>query len=219
MIAMDLVTGFLGNLKINNNREWFHAHKADYEKARKQFETFLNVLITEIRKFDPSIGMLTPKDCVFRINRDIRFSSDKSPYKTNMGAYISQGGRKGEMAGYYLHIDPEQYFAAGGLYMPQAEPLKKVRDEIYFGSGILKSIIQKPSFVKVFKTLDGDKLTRPPKGYPADFPDIDLLKYKSFTVSHGLDEETIMSDRLLKVVTDVFKEMHPFIGFLNNALK
>ncbi|MFU8843962.1 MAG: DUF2461 domain-containing protein [Bacteroidales bacterium] len=216
---MDLVTGFLGKLKINNNREWFHAHKADYEKSRGQFEAFLNALIAEIRKFDPSIGMLTPKDCIFRINRDIRFSSDKSPYKTNMGAYISQGGRKGEMAGYYLHIDPEQSFAAGGLYMPQAEPLKKIRDEIYFNAGEFKSIIHKPSFVKVFGEPDGDKLTRPPKGYPADFPDIDLLKYKSFTVSHALVEETIRSVRLLEIVTAVFSEMHPFIGFVNNALK
>jgi uncharacterized protein (TIGR02453 family) len=216
---MDLVIGFLRKLKANNQREWFQSNKPDYEKARKQFEALLNSLIPEIRKFDPSIGMLTPKDCVFRINRDIRFSADKSPYKTNMGAYISLGGRKGEKAGYYIHIDPEQSFAAGGLYMPQPEVLKKVRDEIYFNAGEFKSIIHKPSFVKVFRELDGDKLTRPPKGYPADFPDIELLKYKSFTASNILNEETILSDGLVKDVTTIFIEMHPMIRFLNNAIK
>lgn len=216
---MDFVIGFLRKLKANNLREWFQSNKPDYEKARKQFEALLNSLIPEIRKFDPSIGMLTPKECVFRINRDIRFSADKSPYKTNMGAYISLGGRKGEKAGYYIHIDPEQSFAAGGLYMPQAEVLKKVRDEIYFNAGEFKSIIHKPSFVKVFGELDGDKLTRPPKGYPADFPDIELLKYKSFTASHILNEKRIVSDGLVKDVTAIFHEMHPMIRFLNNAIK
>ena len=216
---MDLVIGFLRKLKANNQREWFQSNKPEYEKARKQFEALLNSLIPEIRKFDPSIGMLTPKDCVFRINRDIRFSADKLPYKTNMGAYISQGGRKGEMAGYYIHIDPEQSFAAGGLYMPQPEVLKKVRDEIYFNAGEFKSIIHKPSFVKVFGELDGDKLTRPPKGYPADFPDIELLKYKSFTASHLLNEKTIVSVGLVKDVAGLFLEMYPMIRFLNNAIK
>jgi uncharacterized protein (TIGR02453 family) len=216
---MDLITGFLRKLKTNNQREWFQSNKPDYEKARKQFEALLNSLIPEIRKFDPSIGTLTAKECVFRINRDIRFSADKSPYKTNMGAYISQGGRKGEMAGYYIHIDPDQSFAAGGLYMPQPVVLKKVRDEVYFNAGEFKSIIHKPSFVNVFGELDGDKLTRPPKGYPADFPDIELLKYKSFTVSHMLDEKTLMSDGLVKDVAAIFLEMHPLIRFLNNAIK
>jgi uncharacterized protein (TIGR02453 family) len=216
---MDLVIGFLRKLKANNQREWFQSNKPDYEKARKQFEALLNSLIPEIRKFDPTIGMLTPKDCVFRINRDIRFSADKSPYKTNMGAYISQGGRKGEKAGYYIHIDPEQSFAAGGLYMPQPEVLKKVRDEVYFNAGEFKSIIHKPSFVKVFGELDGDKLTRPPKGYPPDFPDIELLKYKSFTASHLLNEKTIVSVGLVKDVAGLFLEMYPMIRFLNNAIK
>src|SRR5919199_2897449 len=138
---------FLGKLKQNNNKAWFDANRARYEEARAQFEDFVQLLIAEINKFD-DLGALSAKECIFRINRDIRFSKDKSPYKTNMGASIAPGGKKSTRQSYYVHIAPhDRSFLAGGLYMPTPEQLAKFRQAIDRDAARFKRIINAKDFV------------------------------------------------------------------------
>lgn len=216
---MKNVIPFLTELKKNNNREWFQANKKKYDQAKTEFETFVNGLIAELVKIDPQIGTLTAKECVFRIFRDVRFSNDKSPYKTNMGGFIARGGRKGGYSGYYIHIDPEGSFIAGGLYMPPADILKKVRQEIMYNVEEFKGIIHKASFQKAYGQLEGEMLKRPPKDFPADFPDIELLKFKSYTVLHAIDAGTILNPDFTKYAINIFKELKPLNHFLNRAME
>ena len=123
---------FLTVLKENNYKEWFHENKPLYEEAKKEFEPFVNILIQEIRSIDKEVGHLEPKDCIFRVFRDIRFSKDKTPYKTNFGAFVAKGGgRKSEFGGYYFHLEPDNCLLAGGIWMPQPDILKAMRQEIY----------------------------------------------------------------------------------------
>lgn len=215
---MKNVLDFLTDLSKNNNREWFNSNKDRYLDAKETYDGMVNRLIPEIRKFDPGIGTITAKDCVFRIYRDVRFSKNKSPYKTNMGGFITRGGRKGGYAGYYLHIDPVESFIAGGNHMPPPDRLKKIRQEIMYNIEDFKKILNAPGFKKYYGQLDGDKLKRPPKDFPADFPDIDLLKFKSYTVVHRIDSDQILDNGFEKYVIKVFKELHPLNEFLNQAL-
>jgi len=216
---MKNVLDFLTELSSNNNREWFTANKSRYLEARASFDAMIDRLIPEIRKFDPSIGPVTAKDCVFRIYRDVRFSKDKSPYKTNMGGFIVKGGRKGGYAGYYLHIDPVESFIAGGNHMPSPEHLKKIRQEIMYNIDEFKGILNKPSFRKTYGSIEGDRLSRPPKDFPADFPDIDLLKFKSYTVMHAADSKVVLKDDFEGHVIRTFRELYPLNRFLNRALE
>ena len=215
---MKTILDFLTKLKANNNRDWFNENRNLYDDAKSDFESLINRLIPAIHNFDPDIGTLSAKQCVFRIYRDVRFSKDKSPYKTNMGGFIARGGRKGGFAGYYLHIDPEQSFIAGGMHMPPPDALKKVRQEILYNIDEFKSIIHKPSFKKTFGEIEGEKLKRPPKDFPADFLDINLLKFKSYTVLHGVDQSTLLKNDIEKYIVKTFKEMYKLNQFLNRTV-
>lgn len=217
---MDLhsVLQFLVELKKNNNREWFTAHKPKYEKAKQIFEQFVEHLIHGIHTFDPEPGLLTAKDAVFRIYRDVRFSKDKSPYKTNFGAIMAKGGKKGNMAGYYLHLAPKESMIAGGVYMPQGDILKAVRDEIYYHADAFKSVIYNERFSAYFGELEGDSLKRLPSKYPSDFPDAELLKYKSYVVFKHFNDAEVTSPDFSKNVLEGFKILKPFNQFINNAI-
>ncbi len=215
---MKTILDFLTNLKANNNRDWFNENRNLYDDAKSDFESLINRLIPAIYNFDPDIGTLSAKQCVFRIYRDVRFSKDKSPYKTNMGGFMARGGRKGGFAGYYIHIDPEQSFIAGGMHMPPPDILKKVRQEILYNIDEFKSTINKPAFKKTFGEIEGEKLSRPPKNFPADFPDIDLLKFKSYTILHKVDQSTLLKDDIEKYIVKTFKEMYKLNQFLNRAV-
>jgi uncharacterized protein (TIGR02453 family) len=214
-----LVLEFLGNLKSNNNREWFQANKIGYEKAKREVESFVVEMITTISAIDPSLQTPALKDCMFRIFRDVRFGADKSPYKTNFGGFIARGGRKSSFPGYYFHFEPGECMLAAGVYQPQPDTLKLLRNEVYFHSAELKEIMAKPGFKKYFTELgDFDKMKKPPKDYPADFPDIDLLKYRSYIVSQIIPDKTVTSDNYKKQVLDMIKELQPFMAFLNRAI-
>jgi len=190
---------FLKELKNNNNREWFQLNKDFYNKARQAFESFINELIPLIRTVDLQIDMITAKDCVFRIYRDVRFSTDKAPYKTNMGAYIARGGKSSMMAGYYVHFEPGASMLAGGLYMPLAETLKKIREEIFYQADDFKKIIYRKEFVSCFGEInDPGKMKNPPKGFSKDFPEIELLKFRSYAVMHPVPDELALKDDYLE---------------------
>lgn len=216
---MKPILDFLEELKLNNNREWFTANKKKYQEAKKIFENFLNTLIPRLASFDNELNMITSKDCIFRINRDTRFSSDKTPYKTNFGAFITPSGRKGERGGYYFHIEPGMSMLAGGVYMPEPNVLKAIRNEIYFRSTDFKKILYNTDFRKHFGDLIvEDKLKNPPKDFPKDFPDIDLLKYKHYAVSHNIPNEKLTDKDLAAYSEKVFRIMYPLNVFLRQAI-
>jgi uncharacterized protein (TIGR02453 family) len=213
------ILDFLNDLQLNNNREWFQKNKSRYEENRNDFESFINLLIPGIIKFDPSIGNVTAGECMFRIYRDIRFSNDKTPYKTHFGAFMAEGGRKGIKAGYYIHLANDESFLGGGLYMPAPEILKAARQEIYYNIGEFKEILQERFFQKYYGGIHDmeDKLKKPPKDFPADFPEIDLLKHKSYAVWHTLAVADMQKETFPGEVVEKFRAMQPFNAFLNRV--
>jgi len=215
---MENIIEFLKALQKHNDRDWFNANRKQYEIAKREMENLLNKVIPLISSIDPSVNSLTAKECIFRIFRDVRFSKDKSPYKTNFGGFIVKGGRKGINAGYYIHIEPGASFIGGGMYMPQSDILKKLRQEILYNTEEFKNIINDKKFVNLFGQIEGDKLKRPPKDFPADFPEIELLKFKSYVVLHPLTDNGIMSDSFINNMMEVFQAMQPLNKFLNKAL-
>ncbi|MEE4255881.1 MAG: DUF2461 domain-containing protein [Bacteroidales bacterium] len=215
---MENVIPFLKDLKQNNTREWFQDNKKRYLLAKDEFEAFIADLLPDMVGIDKELSGLDPKQCIFRIYRDVRFSKDKSPYKVNMGAAMTRGGRKSHFATYYIHIEPGNTFAGGGIWQPAAPVLKAMRSEIYFNAEEFKTILSTPGFKKYYDGLMGDRLIRPPQGFPADFPDIDLLKYKSYAVGHNIADELITSARLKKYLPDVYRALYPFNRFIYRAL-
>ena len=210
---------FLTQLKLNNNREWFLENKKWYEASKKEVENFVSEMIPAISAIDPSVQTPAMKDCMFRIFRDVRFGADKSPYKTNFGAFIARGGRKTAFPGYYFHFAPGESMLAAGVYQPEPETLKMLRNEVYYHSAELKEILEKPSFKKHFETLgDFDKMKKAPKDFPAGFPDIDLLKYRSYIVSKQIPDKSVVSDNYTKTALEMVKELQPFMVFLNRAI-
>jgi uncharacterized protein (TIGR02453 family) len=215
---MQEVLNFLSELKENNNKEWFDQNRDRYQECRKKMLFLTELIIHEAGKFDPEIGIQDPKACVFRIFRDVRFSNDKTPYKTNMGSFIAKGGRKSVSAGYYLHIEPGASFIGGGSYCPPADALKAYRTEIFDHPEEFKQLIYNESFRKVYPELYDDKLKTAPKGFPKDFPDIDLLKYKSFAFGSEIDDTVVSSDAYVEKILSSMKELYPVNRFLNTAL-
>ncbi|MDN4166197.1 DUF2461 domain-containing protein [Cytophagales bacterium LB-30] len=210
---------FLLELKENNNREWMEANKKRYQSVRAGFEGMIADLIQKIGAFDADIAGLQVKECVFRINRDVRFSNDKSPYKITFSAYIGKGGKKAEKAGYYLQISPAGSFLAGGRFMPASEDLKKIRQEIDYNADAFLQLIQAPDFKKYFGTLSGEALARAPKGYPLDHPLVDYLKKKSFLMEYPITKTPDSFEALSQEAAQVFKAMKPLNDFLNAAVE
>lgn len=212
---------FLNDLQNNNNKPWFDAHRQAYENAKADLQTMVGQLIPAIAAFDEPIGTLHVKDCTFRINRDVRFSKNKSPYKNNMAAYFSRGGKKASVAGYYFHCEPGKSYAAGGFYSPIPAELTKIRQEIDYNFTEWKKIIDSKPFKKYFlKGVDGiESLVRPPKGYDENNPAIHYLKMKHFIVSKPFTDAELQSKTLVKDVAKVFETMKPMIDFLNLAVE
>jgi uncharacterized protein (TIGR02453 family) len=216
---MKKVIEFLSLLDKNNDREWFAAHKKEFDTAKAELLVFIEQLLSEMKKIDPDLAELQASKTVYRIYRDVRFSKNKLPYKNNMGAYFSSGGKNGLKPGYYLHIQPGASFIGGGLYMPEAPSLNAIRQEIYFNYPSFYKIIQDKNFVKTFKELDDYRLKTFPKGFDKDHEAIELLKYKSFVASRALSEEEILSPDFAKTCLNSFKAMQPLVQWLNHALE
>ena len=213
---------FLKGLRKNNTKEWFDANRNKYDDAKKDFEKLGEALIKKLCSIDETVAHLRPKDCMFRINRDVRFSKDKSPYKTNLGIYISKGGKKGVQAGYYFHLEPGGSFVGGGLWMPLAPELKKVRQEIDYNWEEFRKIVHNKKFKAFFSEFDRSPeyaLSRPPKGYDDDNPAIDFLKLKSLIVTAKIDDGELTSPRLVNKITSYFEVMKPLVDFINRAIE
>ena len=210
---------FLKALAANNDRDWLQANKKEFENAKDNFAAFVGELIGGIARFDAEVGGLTPSDCIFRIYRDVRFSKDKSPYKPNFGAYISPGGRKTNSPGYYIHIQPGgQSFLAGGKHMPESHEQFAIRSAVADNTDEFLKIIGDKDFKKLFGEMDGAKLKTAPKGFPPDHPALEYLKFKSYTVSHMLDDKMLTAPDFPAYVVNACREMKPFIDFLRKAL-
>jgi uncharacterized protein (TIGR02453 family) len=212
---------FLKGLKKNNNKPWFDAHRKEYEAARIDFQNFIQLVIDDLGRSDLSIAGSTARNCLFRINRDIRFSKDKTPYKTNMGASIKQGGRKALFAGYYFHCEPGHSFIGGGLWMPEAPVLKNVRQEIDYNWDEFQSILREKNFKKIYKDLfqgNEQKLSTMPKGYDKENPAAEYLKLKSFIAETSVADEDLTKATLHKKTVEAFKALQPFLQFINRAI-
>lgn len=214
---------FLKDLKRNNNKPWFDANRKRYEEAKSDFTAFIQQVIDGLGKKDKTISGLRAKDCLFRINRDIRFSKDKSPYKTNFGASINAGGRKAmHSAGYYFHLEPGQCFTGGGLYQPMPEELKKVRQEIDYNFKDFKKILNAKAFKSIYKDLDKSDeflLSRVPKGYEPGNPAAEYLRLKSYIAMTELPDKDLGSKNLLKKTLDALAALQPLIAFINKGME
>ena len=214
---------FLKQLNKNNNKEWFDANRKQYEIAKADFASFIQNVINEFCTIDKSLTSLTAKDCMFRINRDIRFSKDKSPYKTNFGASINTGGKKSLKAGYYIHVQPGNSFVGGGLYDPFPDVLKKIRQEVDYNFDEFKKIIYNKNFKNIYtKGLSKENelsLSRPPKGYDENNPAIEFLKLKSFIAIAPLTDAQLTGKNAASTIVKSFKALHPLVIFLNKALE
>ena len=208
---------FLKQLKDNNNREWFNSNKKCYEEARLEFKKIIDELLSAMTIVIPGTAGLESKDCIFRIYRDVRFSKDKRPYKTQMGAYLAPDGRKSLLAGHYLHIEPGNSFIAGGAYRPQSDYLKKMRMEIMYNTDEYLSIINNEYFVKLFGRVEGEKLKRPPIGFPTDYKHMDLIKFKDYTIAHPVPDNFFDDSDFIGNIMAVFMKMNDFLLFLNRS--
>jgi len=209
---------FLRSLSKNNNREWFEKNRGKYESAKEDFEKFVGTLLTELSKVNPGFGGLQVKDCVFRIYRDVRFSKNKDPYKTNMGGFFVEGGKKSDKAGFYVQIAPGNCFIAAGSWMPPSPLLKKIRQEIDYNLKEFDAILKLRNFKKYFDGLDDYKLKTTPKGYDSENPAIEYLRQTGYTVSTGLSQKDFLSKDAVKNCVQVYKAVKPFTDFLNTAL-
>ncbi|MDR2886356.1 MAG: DUF2461 domain-containing protein [Rikenellaceae bacterium] len=212
---------FLSALRANNNREWFEAHRGQYTEALAEFNAFVEKMIAAMPAVDPELAGLTLRDCTYRIYRDTRFSHDKTPYKTHMGAYFCPGGKKSGYAGYYFHVEPAGGGFLGdsllgiGLYMPQPVELRSVRDEIMDNGKGIDAAVKSSGF-----QLDTEnKLKRVPNGYPADSPWAEYLKMKDFSLYRPLDEKLLTAPDLVERVVEMFRPTVEINKILNRAVQ
>lgn len=210
---------FLSALAANNSKEWMDDNKKWYLDSREEFIEDVAVMLKGVEAFEPAMATFKPKDCIFRINRDVRFSANKNPYKNNFSAYFSAKGKKVEWPGYYVHVQPGASFIGGGLWMPSSHSLKKIRREIDYSGAELKKILESKAIAEVYTGIEGEKLKTSPRDYDADHEFIEFLKLKSFILSKPMTDQDINSGNFINVALDGFQRMKPFQEFLSRAIE
>ena len=212
---------FIEDLKANNNTEWMHANKKRYENFKKDYHAMIGSLLAEMKPLDASLELLEIKNCTFRINRDIRFSKDKSPYKTNIGMWFTINRNSKTAPGYYVHYEKNNSFIAGGVWCPDVDQLKKIRKEIAYFHEDLEKIIENKDFKSSFKALSREEnnvLKNAPKGYEPTHEAIEFLKLKSFTASLKVDDKIFTDKDFAKTLAKELIKLKPLNEFLNRAL-
>lgn len=208
---------FLRNLEQNNNREWFHANRKDYEQTKAEFEHLCQEILTCIAQFQENLLNTSVKSCILRINRDIRFSADKSPYKKYLAAGFGPGGKSSGKVDFYLHIQPNnESFLGGGMWAATGSQLTSFRQEIDYGPHTLKGIIETDTFKHYFNEIHGEKVKKMPKGYSVDHPDIELLKYKQLFFVHKYTDEEVLSKYFAEEVINGCRILKPYLDYINN---
>jgi uncharacterized protein (TIGR02453 family) len=209
---------FLKQLKKNNNRTWFNAHKSEYEEFVKlPMQSLIVALQPHVQAFAPEIDF-NPKRAMFRIYRDTRFSKDKTPYKTHVAAVFHPRGHWQNSAGYYVHVEPGVIYVGGGIYMPDSDQLKKIRLAIDEDADEFLSIVATQKFKRLFYGIEGERLQRVPQGFEPEHPMAEWLKHKQFYTGVEWNDHECLTVKFIKKVTAVYKDLYPFIRFLNNAV-
>jgi uncharacterized protein (TIGR02453 family) len=217
--SLEPVLNFLRGLKKNNNKAWFEAHRPAYEDAKSRFEAFVDELIAGLDKVEELRGV-TAKDSVMRIFRDVRFSKDKSPYRTSMAAAIGPGGKKSSLLKYYIHLEPDNAsMVAGGMHMPESGQLTRFRDTIGRDATRFKRIVNAPEFKRYFGTLEGEKLKTAPQGFARDHPEIELLRLKEVVAIHHLSDKDVLAPKFPEQAVQAFTAMKPFLDYLNSVIQ
>ncbi|GGB84586.1 DUF2461 domain-containing protein [Dyadobacter sediminis] len=209
---------FLSQLAENNNRDWFQEHRKDYDAAKADMESLVGYLIQQIGKFQ-DLGNLQVKECLLRINRDIRFSKNKAPYKNNLSAGIGPGGKSSGKIDYYIQIQPhDQTFLGGGMWETTSEQIARYRQEIDYNADELKTIIEQKEFRDFFPEISGESLKTMPKGYPKDHPEIELLKRKQLFFMHRFTDKEVASKDFGEKVLKGVRILKPFTDYMNYIL-
>lgn len=197
---------------MDSNREW-------YLEVRANLLNVVAELLKEMMETEPGLSSLEPKACVFRQNRDIRFSTNKNPYKNNMAVYFAVGGKKSENPGYYLHIQPGASFVGGGLYAPSPGILKRLRQEIDYSGEDLAAILNQREFSHMFGSMEGESLKTSPRDYSPDHPYIKYLRMKNFIVSRPISDSEILSGEYIGKTLESFRKIKPLNDFLSKAIE
>ncbi len=217
-INLEPTLTFLADLSTHNNKTWFDQNRQAYETARDAFESFTNALIDEFRVSD-DLQDLSAKDCISRIYRDIRFSKDKSPYKTNMWATIAPGGKKTMRLGYHVAIQPQgRSILAGGMWEPTTEQLANFRQAIDHHAAEFKQIASDKALLDYFGGIEGEKLKTAPQGYDRSHPEIQLLQYKQVVVVHYFTDQLVLANDFFDRVVIGCHAMRPFLDYLDGIL-
>lgn len=215
-LNMKEVYRFLKELKANNNREWFNNNKDQYLKVKETINVFTEQLILALTKIDPSAAGLTPADCTYRIYRDTRFSKNKTPYKTHIGIVLCPGGtKKSYRACYYIHLEPDNSFIAGGCWCPPAPLLKEIRQSIFDNIEEYLEIINNPDFKKHYSQVGDDLLKTYPKGFPKDWEYIDLLRPREYTIFGEVPDSLMIGNNNIKKIQEYMVAQKPYDDFLN----
>ena len=212
------VLTFLGSLQKNNNRAWFEAHRPAYEKARDEFEALVDELILSLGAIEDMKGVAA-RDCIMRIYRDVRFSKDKSPYKTAMSASIGPGGRHAWRHNYFLQLEPpDRSILAGGMHEPESSQINRFRAAIARDARKFKAVVSDKAFRQYFGEIKGEKLKTAPQGYGRDHPEIELLRLKEVVAIHNLSDKKILSPGFAAHVIKACTAMKPFLVYLDSVL-
>jgi uncharacterized protein (TIGR02453 family) len=216
---MESVYGFLRDLAKNNNRDWFQEHKKRYQESLELVRGFAAQLLDGITRFDPALSGLDAKDTLFRIYKDVRFSKDKSPYKTHFGCWMARGGRKSTDAGYYFHLEPGNTFMAAGVHSPPKDKLNLIRQEILYQPEAFLAVIQHPRIKERFERGgNDDKLKKGPVGFPKDFEHLEELKYKHYILFKNYPDEQVLHPEFPEQVVSEYKDLYPLVEYLNHAM-
>lgn len=209
---------YLSDVKVNNNREWFHEHRDRFDDVHTAFEGIVGRLIAALASFDPEVSMVSVKSTLYRFYRDTRFSSDKSPYKRHFGSYINPKGKKSPHGGYYLHLEPGNCLIGGGAYCLESPILKSVRKSIVDNIDEFRAIVEAPQFHELFPVIGDDHLKTMPAGFPRDFAYPQYLRPKNFAVMHQLPDEFFLKDNWIAEAAHYFQIMKPFLDFVNEPI-
>ncbi len=213
------VLRFLDRLERNNNRTWFQSNRTSYEEARQLFREFIRELLRRLEELDPLEGV-TPGECIFRLHRDVRFSQNKQPYKTNFAAVLSPDGRKTTQAPYYIQLAPHQgSFLGGGFYAPSSATLRQLRQSIDDDPQPFHKVLGSAAFGQHFGSLQGEQLKTAPQGYSKDHPQIELLRRKQWLATRRFSDEQVVAETFVEEVIDSFRALQPFLDLLNGAVR
>ena len=214
---MKEILDFLRELACNNNRDWFNAHKDWYKRSHEKVEAFTALWLEQMKELDPELAGLQPKDCIWRIYRDVRFSHDKRPFKVWFGIFAAaKGGRKSDRGGYYIHLEPNRCMFGGGIWCPNKDLLHALRKEVMANYDEVEEIFENPMTNKYFQDFDTEQmLKKVPQGFPADFEHADWLKRKAYTYSTPLTDEEVCATDFLDKVMEISQAAKPINNFLN----